>query len=237
MAGGGSSREQNFWPGFVDALTNVILVMVLVVVIFTLSVFYFIGRLAQSEISRKVHVARSAYQIELERKLAATEGRIKQLNERISELETENGRLSRGTPKAGASVLAAQVDISADKNAPPPSGTGGPSGPAISVAKTPNAIVVSFAPSVTELDKKVYDSINSAVGSYDDATRWQIEMVAEAAEELYSEDRSLGFYRIAVLRNYFASKGVNPANIDTLIEDRSRGGTLARSRALIRIRK
>ena len=41
MAGGStSSREQNFWPGFVDALTNVVLVMVFIVVAVIMKLFF-----------------------------------------------------------------------------------------------------------------------------------------------------------------------------------------------------
>lgn len=34
MAGGGSDKEQNYWPGFVDALSNVVLTLVFVLVVF-----------------------------------------------------------------------------------------------------------------------------------------------------------------------------------------------------------
>lgn len=44
MEGG---REQNFWPGFVDALSNVVLVMIFVVVVFVVTLFYYSQKLAE----------------------------------------------------------------------------------------------------------------------------------------------------------------------------------------------
>ena len=43
MEGG---KEQNFWPGFVDALSNVVLVMIFVVVVFVVTLFYYSQKLA-----------------------------------------------------------------------------------------------------------------------------------------------------------------------------------------------
>ena len=44
MEGG---KEQNFWPGFVDALSNVVLVMIFVVVVFVVTLFYYSQKLAE----------------------------------------------------------------------------------------------------------------------------------------------------------------------------------------------
>jgi hypothetical protein len=232
---GTNSREQNYWPGFVDALTNVILILVFVVVIFALSVFYFTAKLAQSEIGRKVLVARNAYQVNLEAKVTASEEKIKALNQRIAELEAERNRVVRPSqPPTGTPLLKAPVELKADKNAS--IGGGEPGGIPVTIANNANAIIVSFAPGVSEIDKKIHEAINTAIGSYSESERWRVELIAEATEESFSEGRRLGFYRIAVIRNYLVSKGVNPANVETVIRQAS-GGNNERSRVLIRIRK
>jgi len=51
MEGG---KEQNFWPGFVDALSNVVLVMIFVVVVFVVTLFYYSQKLAQAKIAKIV---------------------------------------------------------------------------------------------------------------------------------------------------------------------------------------
>jgi outer membrane murein-binding lipoprotein Lpp len=43
-----SGREQNFWPGFVDALSNLVLTLVFVMVIFVLAMFYLSSKVSQS---------------------------------------------------------------------------------------------------------------------------------------------------------------------------------------------
>ena len=45
-----SGREQNFWPGFVDALSNLVLTLVFVMVIFVLALFYLSSKVAQSKL-------------------------------------------------------------------------------------------------------------------------------------------------------------------------------------------
>ena len=51
MEGG---KEQNFWPGFVDALSNVVLVMIFVVVVFVVTLFYYSQKLAQMKVSKLI---------------------------------------------------------------------------------------------------------------------------------------------------------------------------------------
>lgn len=228
-------REQNYWPGFVDALTNVILILVFVVVIFALSVFYFTAKLAQSEIGRKLLVARSAYQVNLEAKVSASEEKIKALNQRIAELEADRGRVLRPSQApTGAPLLKNPVELRADKNTSLGGSESG--GVPVTIASNTNAIIVSFAPGVSEIDKKIHEAINAAVGSYMESDRWRVELIAEATEESFSEGRRLGFYRIAVIRNYLVSKGVNPANVETVIKQAPVSNN-ERSRVSIRIRK
>ncbi len=47
MEGG---REQNFWPGFVDALSNLVLTLVFVMVIFVLALFYLSSKVSKSKL-------------------------------------------------------------------------------------------------------------------------------------------------------------------------------------------
>lgn len=51
MEGG---KEQNFWPGFVDALSNVVLVMIFVVVVFVVTLFYYSQKLAEYKLNKYV---------------------------------------------------------------------------------------------------------------------------------------------------------------------------------------
>ncbi|EOA02338.1 hypothetical protein HFRIS_022973 [Herbaspirillum frisingense GSF30] len=62
MEGG---REQNFWPGFVDALSNVVLVMIFVVVVFVVTLFYYSQKLAQTKVSQLISQTQSQNQREV----------------------------------------------------------------------------------------------------------------------------------------------------------------------------
>ena len=60
MEGG---KEQNFWPGFVDALSNVVLVMIFVVVVFVVTLFYYSQKLAEYKLNKYVEKRDSQTQI------------------------------------------------------------------------------------------------------------------------------------------------------------------------------
>lgn len=62
MEGG---KEQNFWPGFVDALSNVVLVMIFVVVVFVVTLFYYSQKLAQTKVSQLISQTQSQNQREV----------------------------------------------------------------------------------------------------------------------------------------------------------------------------
>lgn len=54
MAGASSDGEMNYWPGFVDALANLVLALVFVVVIFTLALAVISSKVAQEIAAKEV---------------------------------------------------------------------------------------------------------------------------------------------------------------------------------------
>lgn len=227
MAGGGSSREQNFWPGFVDALTNLVLVLVFVVVVFTFALFYFASQLAKQKINEvRAEYEKSAFERMLSAKeLKSMRETRRALTRDVSSKMTPGG----GTPSSGASNSGTRTDIERNASQAQPLDQGLP----VAVTGQGGAVVVAFAPGVADLSQKETSAIDAALGAVDAARRY--ELTAEPAEPSPSEGRRLAYYRIAAIRNHLVAAGVPPENIDMVIGDPAPAGT-PRSRVVIRTR-
>lgn len=227
MAGGGSSREQNFWPGFVDALTNLVLVLVFVVVVFTFALFYFASQLAKQNISEvQAHYEKAAF----ERMVSADELKAMREHRRSVTSREVTTSVGGGTPSSGASTLGQRQDIERDASQAQPVDQALP----VAVSGQGGAVVVAFAPGVADLSSKETTAIDAALGSLDPTRRF--ELTAEPAEPSPSEGRRLAYYRIAAIRNHLVAAGVPPENIDMVIGDPAPAGT-PRSRVVIRTRQ
>lgn len=220
MAGGGSSREQNFWPGFVDALTNLVLVLVFVVVVFTFALFYFASQLAKQKISEAQAQCNQAAlsRAPLTSELFAPHG-SRVIGER------HDGRADASVA-GGASILSRSVEISRDASQASPD-----KDLPVQVSGKGGAVVVSFAPGVTDLSIKEKDAIDRALGRVNPSLYY--ELTAQPVELSPSEGRRLAYYRIATIRNHLVDGGVSPDHITMLIGDPGPAGN-ARSRVVVR---
>lgn len=226
MAGGGSSREQNFWPGFVDALTNLVLVLVFVVVVFTFALFYFASQLAKQKISEvQAHYEKAAF----ERMVSTQELQAMREKRKFASVKDTPAPATGGTPSSGASMLGQRQDIERNASQAQPVDQGLP----VAVTGQGGAVVVAFAPGVADLSSKETGAIDSALGAVDTARRY--ELTAEPAEPSPSEGRRLAYYRIAAIRNHLVAAGARAENIDMVIGDPAPAGT-PRSRVVIRTR-
>jgi outer membrane protein OmpA-like peptidoglycan-associated protein len=229
MAGGStSSREQNFWPGFVDALTNVVLVMVLVVVVFAICMFSALMKVS------KVHVQQNVEK-QLEKKGAESDALVLQAQIEVQVEREKKEELQKEIQTLTAALDAAQQNACsiapiAEGDAAAPKHTLTP----VAISGRMPAIDISYALGVTTLEQKLMDALDAALGSFSPAGRWKVLLQANTAEPSPSEARRLAFYRIAVLRDHLVSKGVSPKNIETVIT--SKPSNDGRSHVFVRIR-
>jgi len=228
VAGGGSSREPNFWPGFVDALTNLVLVLVFVVVVFTFALFYFASQLAKqkiSEIQAKYEKAAFEKVVKPDELKQLRQSRAEALRNASASPQLDQARAG-GTPSNGASTLGPRVDIERDASQAQPTDQGLP----VIVAGQGGAVVLSFAPGVADLSVKETGQVDAALGTLDGSRRY--ELTAEPAEPSPSEGQRLAYYRIAAIRNHLVAQGVPPQNIDMTIASPAPKG-MTRSRVVI----
>jgi outer membrane protein OmpA-like peptidoglycan-associated protein len=188
MEGG---REQNFWPGFVDALSNLVLTLVFVMVIFVLALFYLSSKVSKSK---------------MDALCPETKAELSQVKKDLDEAR-EALRVSQ------ASQVKERVDASEKK--PPLLKKEKISAEASNAG---SSIIIRFPMGVVELDddaKKVLDkAIAPLLAS---GKQIKTNLSAVPGPETYSEGKRISFFRAVAIRNYLISKGVAKGNIESKV--------------------
>jgi hypothetical protein len=189
MEGG---REQNFWPGFVDALSNLVLTLVFVMVIFVLALFYLSSKVSKTKMDNLCPETKS------------------ELTQVKKELEETRNALKAAL--AGASQVKERVNAG-EKKLPPlkrekvsTDVSGG------------SSIVIRYPMGVVELDDEAKQTLDKAIAPLL-ASGQQVKTILNAipGPETFSEGKRLSFFRAVAIRNYLISKGVAKGNIDSKV--------------------
>jgi outer membrane protein OmpA-like peptidoglycan-associated protein len=188
-------KEQNFWPGFVDALSNLVLTLVFVMVIFVLALFYLSSKVAQSK---------------MDALCPATKSELEQVKK-----ELEETRSALRVALAEAGQVKARVDVSEKKPAPIAKNKVSTETSAIG-----SAIIIRFPIGVAELDDGAKEVLDKALAPIL-ATGEQVKASLNAVPgpETYSEGKRLSFFRAVAIRNYLISKGVSKDSIESKMMD------------------
>jgi type II secretory pathway pseudopilin PulG len=190
MEGG---KEQNYWPGFVDALSNVVLTLVFVLVIFVFALL-----MASNKVKKQIQAAEAAEQAHV---AAQTE-----LNKALAEL----GQLqdAHADPKrAGSNDSSQQACLRFSKS------------DASQTAETQQkAILILFGPNAISVTDDTAKNIHTFIDSYrastsDSAAKFTIEASSDpnSNSPLMTRETQLG--RILNVRNALLSGKVDSHNI------------------------
>jgi hypothetical protein len=211
VAGSSSNGETNYWPGFVDALTNTVIAMVFLVIVMVISLSVF------------VNVA-----VEQRGKAMAAEMLVKELEARGLSAKASpgsgpaNGGLTAGVGAAGqappstanASVLQGNLTIKDDaaKNPNVPPGR--------SQEQSGNALVLRFSGTSVEIDDSTERELD-AIAARTNVTFAQMRasIVVRGPEIYLSENQRLAFFRAMSARNYLLKKGISGGYITVRLED------------------
>lgn len=231
----GGGKEQNFWPGFVDALSNVVLVMIFVVVVFVVTLFYYSQKLAESraaqmmsrEQAQKPKGVACVNSIEVDApdaKITDTT-RLKSDNDvkniEIAQLKREIAQLKsaqRGEPPsqadagslrsaaASTKTNAIQIHTEVAKEV----------APGLSVEGSEKAVVVLFEKEATDFDKAAGKALDERIGDWIRRVKSQqgkiiVTGVIGSAE--FSEARRRAYYRTVAVRNHLIDAGVDKERV------------------------
>lgn len=190
MEGG---REQNFWPGFVDALSNLVLTLVFVMVIFVLALFYLSSKVSKSKLEAlcpetKAELAQANKDLaETREALRVALSQASQVNERVTAPEKKppslrKEKISTQTTGSGASI------------------------------------VIRFPMGVVELDEEAKLALDKAIAPLlASGKEIKTSLSAIPGPETYSEGKRLSFFRAVAIRNYLIGKNVAKNNIDSKV--------------------
>ena len=187
MEGG---RQQNFWPGFVDALSNLVLTLVFVMVIFVLALFYLSSKVSQTKLEA-LCPATKAELAEVQKELEKTREELKiaqagQIKERVDITEKK-------TPTVKTEKLSTET-------------TSG------------SSIIIRFPMGVVELDDEAKQALDKFFDKLiASGQEISTSLSAVPGPETYSEGKRLSFFRAVAVRNYLISKGVAKSNIESRV--------------------
>jgi type II secretory pathway pseudopilin PulG len=193
-----SGKEPNYWPGFVDALSNVVLTLVFVLVIFVFALL-----MASQKVKAKMAEVQQA-----EKGQQASQA---QLNQALAQLEQMRAQESSEADKNGspASASASASCVKFNKSDATQHVEADPDGTSIIIFFSPNAI------SVTDDTAK---AINDFIETYrtktsESNTRFTIDSTSDpnAVSPLMAKETQLG--RMLNVRNSLLAAKVEPHNI------------------------
>jgi len=229
MAGGGDGKEQNYWPGFVDALSNVVLTLVFVLVVFVFALMITSGKVAQkskalAEEKAAMEKVTSKAEMQLKQELQdakqnkdKTDAQLNISKEELAKMQAELERLrklladqqiSAEAKEAAVTPSIIQKRVVTKNDGKPPEGVQGE--PDIA---SQNAIVITFPRGVVQLNDKSKAELTKVLADYKAQISGAKAMLDSfAGMETYSEGRRLAYYRAMDVRNFLMDKGYTPAN-------------------------
>ncbi len=210
----GEGKELNYWPGFVDALSNVVLTLVFVLVVFVFALV-----MASNKVGQKVlELAELAKEREVQRVVAESEmmdlrQELREALAALQEARTENERLKKqieelkknhvpGSEELNALKEKVQIKVDAKpvandntEDADLERGTG--------------VIVIVFPRGIFELnDKAKAELLKALVGQKAQLAGMNAQVRSIMGAETFSEARRLAYYRGLTVRNALIDQGL-----------------------------
>lgn len=207
----GGGGEQNYWPGFVDALSNVVLTLVFVLVIFVFALV-----MASNKVEKKMQeiVAIKKEEQELKEKTP-------DLQAAIAEIEQLKEKLKQATASRAGDPLQSEGEREQDNEnltvleKPKENAYIG----TMSMVEKQNLITLNFPTAVANMDDesaeklgKVFAGLQKTMGGH------KIVLRSIIGTESYSVARRMAYYRALDVRNFLISKaGEDPGSITAVI--------------------
>lgn len=192
MSGGGSGANA-YWPGFVDALTNVVIAMIFVVVVLAISLSF------------------------------AAQMMGKKLAEKLIQEHQAKAALAQPPPQAAAppapqpelppSVLQKTTRIAVAGNESAASAAGG------AVRQVRNTVQLDYAAAAITLDAAAADRFKAAVAALGGSLgQRSVQIVASGAGMALSDNQRAAYLRVMAVRNTLLDLGVSPERIQVRID-------------------
>ena len=213
-----SGQEQNYWPGFVDALSNVVLTLVFVLVIFVFAL-----AMSSSAVQQKLEQAANekiaSAQQNTDKGSAELQQKLTDATKEIEMLQKSCTTSDKQTPgKSDQDSLAASnngASIVIENKAEDKTKEG-----FISFQQSGDGLTLVFPNKVAEIDDKAASKLQDILAKIQKNIGNQHKVLLRSimGNEGYSAARRMAYYRAVAVRNMLITKmGVNPALISSTI--------------------
>jgi hypothetical protein len=221
-----SDNDENYWPGYVDALTTMTMVLTFIMLVLGLAVF----SLSQNVSKGMLESIASAMKItdEMPKDLSPEEiaervvARVAERDEemRIARAEVEKLALARAEapPPPPAAEGASQIERRIDSAAAPPSPE---QGSASLAARQAGQIRLVYKPRATGLDDGSREAVGRALaddGALRTAQRIDVVAGVDPKNLAVSDANRTAYYRALILRGQLLTAGIAPERIRLRID-------------------
>lgn len=233
---GGGGREQNFWPGFVDALSNVVLVMIFVVVVFVVTLFYYSQKLAQFKAVKFMEKKELQEQVATPSKNQPNISRLDdgqnpdaarlklESQEQIKEIAALKGQVALLQAKLNNSSTSLTGSLRSDEGAPTKAiqieksrtSTAADTLAGLKIDGRNDAVTLHFDTDGVELDKKAIAALEANLKGWTEKIKTRqgkLVVTGVVGTLAYTEGRRRAYYRTIAVRNYLIDQGVAPTSV------------------------
>lgn len=202
--GGGKGGGGDYWPGFVDALTNVVIAMVFVIVVLAIALSFSAQMLAKRMAAK---IAEQQAQLGKARQVVvAPEAPVERPSASPPLVESQTAQRTRIPVAGNEAALAA-------------------SAPAPKVKPADRYLQLDFAPGALTLDDKAAKALGEALAPLKarlaESPSLRLEVVALGPEIHLSENQRSAFIRAMAVRNELLAQGVATDRIATRIDTKA----------------
>lgn len=205
MAGSSSGGDANYWPGFVDALTNVVIAMVFVIVVLAMALSFSAQLLARrmSEKVADLQRTNAALTQQVQASTAAAQQELPKESNRIESLVPQLQRIIVRGEEAAASA----------------------SGGALRVVNA--SLMVEYEGSALQPDPQALRQLLDALGPLKDrlnaaSAGTQVLLVARGPNLAFSDNQRTAYLRVLAIRNVLMENGIPPERVVTRVDPSSK---------------
>lgn len=230
---GSSGGNDSFWPGYVDAISNLVLSLLFVVAILTIAVFMFAVELGrrQGAINQAAHAqtarksvasvpAEPMSDLAREQK-AALESEIRSLKKEVKALKSASQKTA-AQPGADNTQRASTTPRSYLNASEKPAD---PEKDIARIQSRPSGIVIVFTPDAVALTGSEITRAKEALSIFRPNVGARVEVHVPTG---FSEVKRLAFYRAMSVRNLLIELGIPSERIEVSVIEAGSGGDSAR---------
>lgn len=198
MAGGGNSREENYWPGFVDALSNVVLTLV-----FVLVVFVFAMAMSANKVEQRMQEIKEA------------EAKLLQLQDQKPGEQGFGAEIGAGqSQQVAIQEEGKSVEVAVQKTEEAQTRRG-----ATTFEESSDRLIIFYPNSIVAMDENSIAKLNDILAkSKEKATNYGILIRSYTGPEPFSQANRLAYYRALTVRKHLIDNGFGEnANIETKV--------------------